>query len=333
MTSGSTGEPFGIAFNKYESYTAHIRVFHALTRAGYKITDRIVMVTRYSEGDKFKIEKDISLISRVQDRLNLFQRQIISIYEPVDDIILKLSKTKAKILWSTPSIMQIVANRLKGKRVRLNFRIVFLFSENISPGQKKLYTEYLGSNIVNLYGAIESPSLGYDKGLTGRFKTFPESNLFNFKNNRINNDNIQTGNVIITNLINKTMPIIRYDLNDLAELDEHPDFGHKYIKEIIGRQDDIIRLTNGRDLAHLHAYAMFKDFNECKMFKFVQKRDKTVILQLKISVDQDRSVVSELALERWREHFGEVPLLIEFVDKFEINPKTGKFKNIEVENK
>ncbi|HQK68441.1 MAG TPA: hypothetical protein PLL94_09870 [Bacteroidales bacterium] len=331
MTSGSTGEPFAIAFNKYESFTAHIRVFHALTRAGYKITDRIVMVTRYNEGDKFKIEKDISLISKVQNRLNLFQREIISIYEPVDDIILKLSKTKAKILWSTPSIMQIVANRLKEKGIRFSFPLVFLFSENISLIQKDIYSEYLGNKIVNLYGSMESPSLGYDIGFIGRFAIFPNSNLFQFRSISNNVSNDKTGNVVITNLINRTMPIIRYDLNDIAEIDEHPDFGHKYIKGIIGRQEDIIKLSNDKDLAHLHVYGMFRDFSECQMFKFVQRRDKTVILQLKICSDQDRSVVSTLALERWRKHFAEIPLIIEFVNDFEINPQTGKFKNMEIE--
>lgn len=331
MTSGSTGEPFGIAFNRFENYTAHIRVFSALRKAGYRITDKIVMVTRYNQGDRFNIEKDISFIGKIQRKLNIFQREIISIYEPVDKIISGLMKTNAKILWSTPSIMQIVANRLKEKGIRLNFRVVFLFSENISPVQQKLYTEYIGNNVVNLYGSMESPSLGYDIGLTGCFRIFPNSNLFQFRNIRNNGDNKITGDVLITNLINKTMPIIRYDLNDIAEYEEHPDFGHKYIKEIIGRQDDIIKLSNGEDLAHLHTYGIFRDFDECEMYKFIQKRDKTVILQLKINSNQDRSVVKTLAYERWRKHFADTPLIIEFVDNFEINPQTGKFKTIETE--
>jgi phenylacetate-CoA ligase len=330
-TSGSTGEPIEIAFSKFEDYTAHIRVFWALKKAGYRITDKIVMITRYNEKYKFEIENDISIIGTIQRKLKLFQREIISIYEAVDEIIAKLMKTKARILWSTPSIMQIVVNRLKEKEIKFNFPIIFFTSENITWMQKELFTDYLGKNLNDLYGSMESPSLGIDFGLMGRFVILPNSNLFQFGNIRINKNSEKIGNVIITNLLNTTMPIIRYALNDLAEIDEQPNFGVKYINKIVGRQDDILKLNNGKELAHHHAHEMFMDFHECQMFKFVQKTDKTILLQLKIANDQDRSHVQKLAHERWIKRFGEVPLLIEFVDDFKIDPQTGKFKNIEIE--
>jgi phenylacetate-CoA ligase len=331
-TSGSSGEPLKVAFNKYEDYTAHIRVYWALRKAGYKLTDKIVMITRYTAADTFAIETDISTLSILQSKLNLCQREIISIFEPVDEIIAKFLKTKARILWSTPSIMQIIGNRLKEKEIKLDFPIVFLTSEVISEQQKELFISCLGNNIVSLYGAIESPSLGFDFGLADRFTIFPNSNYFEFECVKDNGEGKIIGKVVITNLINKTMPIIRYDLNDLAEIDERPGFGYKYIKKIIGRQDDILELSNGKRLAHHHAYEMFRDFHECEMYKFIQKPDKTVLLQLKIGRNQDRSHVEQLAQERWRKRFKEIPLLIEFVDEFKIDPRTGKFKNIEIEN-
>ena len=67
----------------------------------------------------------------------------------------------------------------------------------------------------------------------------------------------------------------------------------------------LLRLGNGKYLAHHHAYEMFKDFHECEMYKFIQKPDKTVLLQLKIAHDQDQSYVEKLAYERWRKRFGE----------------------------
>jgi phenylacetate-coenzyme A ligase PaaK-like adenylate-forming protein len=150
-TSGSTGQPFKIAFNKYEDYSSHVRVLWALRKAGYRINDKIVIVTRYHDEDKFEIEKEITAIGAIQRHLNLFQREIISIYEPVDSIIAKLQKTKARILWCTPSIMQIIGNRLKEMEIKLDFPIIFLTSEAISAKQKELFHSYLGKYIVNLY--------------------------------------------------------------------------------------------------------------------------------------------------------------------------------------
>ena len=162
-----------------------------------------------------------------------------------------------------------------------------------------------------------------------QFDIFPNSNYFEFQRVAGNDGDKKTGKVIITNLINKTMPIIRYDLNDLAEIDSQAGFGYKYIKKIVGRQDDIIKLSNGKYLAHHHAHEMFMDFHECEMFKFVKKPDENILLQLKIAEGQDKAYVEKSAHERWRKRFGDVSLIVEFVDNFKINAQTGKFKNIE----
>jgi phenylacetate-CoA ligase len=328
-TSGSTGEPFKIAFNKFEDYTAHVRVYWALRKAGYRITDKIVMITRYDADDTFKIEMDISTIGMLQSKLNLFQREIISIYEPVDEIISKLMKSKARILWSTPSVMQIVGNRLKEREIRLDFPIIFLTSEVVSIQQKELFISYFGKYIVSLYGAIESPSLGFDFGLSDQFAVFPNSNYFEFERVKDNDSGKAIGKIVITNLINKTMPMIRYDLQDLAEMDGHPAFGYKYIKKVVGRQDDILDLGNGTFLAHHHAHEMFMDFHECEMFKLVQTAEHSVLLQMKIARGQEESHVAKLAYARWQKRFKDIPLDIEFVDGFAVNPRTGKFKNVE----
>jgi phenylacetate-CoA ligase len=330
-TSGSSGEPFKIAFSRDEDYTSHVRVFWALRKAGFRMTDQIAMITRYNAEDTFEIERDLSALGLLQSKLNLFRRRIISIYEPVDGIIAKLIGLKSRILWSTPSLLQIVGNRLKEREIRLDFPIIFLTSEVVSAQQKELFASYLGKHIVGLYGTIESPSLGYDSGLTDRFVIFPNSNYFEFEPVQVDGFASEIGKVVITNLINHTMPLIRYELNDLAELDRDPGFGVTHINKIIGRQDDFIKLANGQYLTHHHAHEMFMDFHECEMFKFVQKKDQTVVLQLKIPRSRDSFAVEKSAHERWRKRFGDVSLTIEFVDSFKINPRTGKFKNIEVE--
>jgi len=328
-TSGSSGEPFLVAFNQIEDYTAHVRVYWALRKAGFRLADEIVMITRYCAGDRFDVEKDISAIGLLQNRLHLLQREIISIYEPVDEIIAKLLRTKARFLWSTPSILQIVAMRLKEKGIALEFPIVFLTSEAVSVQQKKLFLSCVGKLIVGLYGTIESPSLGFDFGLKGRFDIFPNSNLFEFEPLPHRDGGGKVGRVVITNLINRTMPLIRYEVNDLAELEENPEFGLKYIGRIVGRQDDILELGSGKYLAHHHVHEMFMDFHECEMFKFVQRIDQRIVLQLKIADGLDRSNIEMLARDRWRRKFANIPLEVEFVDGFAVNPRTGKFKNME----
>ena len=139
----------------------------------------------------------------------------------------------------------------------------------------------------------------------------------------------RVGDVIITNLINYTMPIIRYDLKDLCEIKEDKNIPHKYISPIIGRIDDILQFPDGKQFVHHHAHEMFMDFEECEQFKFLQKDNGPIVLQLKPNKRFSNDFIKEKAYQRWNKRFSQYILEIEFVEKFEINPTTGKFKNIE----
>ena len=146
--------------------------------------------------------------------------------------------------------------------------------------------------------------------------------------------NKEVGDIILTNLINYTMPIIRYDIKDLGSFSTNDiNVPHKYIGDIIGRIDDILDFPDGEKFVHHHAHEMFIDFTECEHFKFEQKGNETIRLLLKANKKFTEEEIRKKAQLRWNKRFEKYPLNIEFVDKFEINPKTGKFKNIEKINK
>lgn len=329
MTSGSSGEPFKIYFDKYSDYSAHIRVFFALRKiAHYNPLKKITLITRYKEKDKFQVEGDLSLISKLQRFLGIFQREIISIYSDPDYIIDRIYNSTPYILWSTPSILEIVVNRMIEKNISMQIPFLFFTSENLSPLQYSKFNTHLSKNIVDIYGAMESPCLGFELNKCGQRIVYPNSNLFEIINLR-NTDNGETGDVIITNLMNYTMPIIRYDLKDICMTLNTPGFPNKEIGEIVGRIDDILEFPDGTKFAHHHAYEMFMDFEECDHYKIVQLKDKTIQLQIKPNPKFLQQEVIEKAHQRWNKRFPGEKIEIILSEKFEINPLTGKFKNIE----
>lgn len=329
-TSGSSGEPLKIYFNKFEDYTAHVRVFFALRRiAKYKPWHRFTLITRYEENENFQIEGDLSLLQKIQKHFDFFQREIISIYRNADYIIERLQKNKPYILWSTPSVLEIVVNRLVERNISLSIPYLYFTSENLSKVQYEKFKKYLSNNIIDIYGAMESPCLGYEHNKLGKRPVYPNSNIFEVTNPRKIDDE-SVGDVLFTNLLNYTMPIIRYNIKDIVVIlnnDEH--FPHKYIGNIIGRIDDLLDFPDGKKFVHHHAYEMFKDFEECEHFKFEQKGNETIKLLLKPSKKYSNEEIKAKAIVRWNKRFAKYPLDIVFVDKFEINLKTGKFKNIE----
>lgn len=323
-TSGSTGVPFKVYYNRIEDYSAHCRVLYALLKMGYNPFKRITMVTRYEPDDTFEIEKEVKLLSQVQKIIGVFNRTIISIYESPDIIIDKILKKRPYVLWSTPSIMDIIISRLKERGLKLKLPVAFFTSESMSDLQLKRYKEYLADKIVDIYGLAECPTMTAAYTDINSKRVFPNSVFIEI----INKDKQKNiGTPIITNLINHTMPLIRYSTGDSCNLLEHIDFPIKIIGRISGRVDDLLKLNNGQEFAHHHAHEMFMDFHEVEMWRFVQK-SKKLVLQLKVPSCENTEKIKSKATERWAKRFSPDLLTIQFVDEFKIDPTTGKFKNI-----
>ncbi|MCD4679465.1 MAG: hypothetical protein K8S00_03665 [Bacteroidales bacterium] len=327
-TSGSTGEPFKIAYNKTEDFTNQARHYWSLKQYGYKPWKKVLIVTRYEPEAMYHYEKDIKPFRLIQKVFPFFQRQIVSVYEPIEQIVEKIRIAKPYILWSTPSMLQIIAYKMKEKGVRFEIPYICFTSETVFEKQAQLFYDILGKNLVNYYGLMESPTIGFDINMQQKFHLFPNSAMFEFIDHRHENGQL-LATPVLTNLINYTMPIIKYNTTDIAFVEDDPDFGIKYLGKFIGRLDDVFDFPDGTKFAHHHAHEMFMDFHECQHFKFVQYPDKTIRLQLKVDSKADKKSVYDKAMLRWKKRYSTKELKIEFVEEFPIDTITGKTRNME----
>ena len=175
---------------------------------------------------------------------------------------------------------------------------------------------------------MECPTIGFDTGTDDRKRIFANSCMMELLNVEERNG-VSQGEPVITNLVNWTMPFIRYNTHDTAVVLDDPECPTKIIGSICGRMDDVLTLPSGGKFAHHHAHALFMDFDGCMQFKFVQTQEGEIILRLKTRDGMAQSLVREKALMRWHNRYPTEPLRIEFVETMPIDPKTGKFKNIE----
>jgi phenylacetate-coenzyme A ligase PaaK-like adenylate-forming protein len=118
-------------------------------------------------------------------------------------------------------------------------------------------------------------------------------------------------------------------LGDYVGVLDDKEFPNKKIGKIYGRFDDIITIGDEFFLAFHQTYQLFHGFHDVEQYKFVQFPDNRIVLQLKIRQDADKAEVKAKALHLWEKYFPGHPLDIEWVDKFEIDKKTGKFKVLE----
>jgi phenylacetate-CoA ligase len=329
-TSGSTGEPLKIAYSKFEDYASHVRLTTAMMKYGYNPFKKLVLLSRYEPGHEFEVESDLKKLNLIQRLFPVFRREVISIFDPVTTIIEKLKKYNPYVLWSTPSVIHLLAMELERQKQRLEIPLIVTMAETISDDQLALFRNRICLNILDVYGCMESPSMGFSYNSVGYKNIVSDSTLAEVINPRDMNG-FRVGDVIITNLINKTMPFIRYDLGDFVEVLDDRQFPNKKIGRIHGRFDDIITLDNGETLSFHQTYQLFHDFHQCKQYKFLQRKNGDVILQLIVEPGVNKDTVAVAVMDRWHAKFPGARLEIEWVDSFKIDARTGKFKVLERE--
>ncbi len=325
-TSGSSGEPFQLVSTKFENFTAHVRFLKILMIHGYTPFKKMAVISRYKKDYEFKVDKIVRFAAF--KKLSFFPKISISIFEPVDDIINTLNDYKPFVVWSTPSVLIQVASELKNRNERLNIPLIVLMSEMVSNSDLALLKKHIGINVLDTYGAMEAPSMGYSYNSID-YKEFLVSSVFSEVINIRSFNDEKVGDIVITNLVNKTMPFIRYDLRDFVGVINDDKFPSLMIGKVHGRSDDIICFGDKYSLAFHQSYQMFENFKECEKYKIVQYPNGEISLQLKIADGYSKVEVEKKAKEIWSRYYPGFPINVEWVEKFEINKLTGKFKVIE----
>lgn len=147
-----------------------------------------------------------------------------------------MNEYQPKFINCSPSAFYEYMRFFKKTNRRLNYTIKYIefMGEYVSDGMYKEFTEFFdGTTIVNYYGSVEFYSIAhgckYNKHHLVDESVFVEI---------INKNEEGYGDVIVTSLINRAMPLIRYDLGDVARFPE--------TKCSCGKRGRIIELQSGR---------------------------------------------------------------------------------------
>ena len=320
-TSGSTGKPMDIYLTKREHFTSYVRTFLALK--GYNPFRVFVLIGLYQH--KEKIEKQ-SFLYFLQKYFLLFRRERYSVSTPFNEILKKLNGRRIDTLSSTPSCLKILVDELKNSRKTLSVKYVIISGETLFDDLRADIKTFLQAKIINVYGCTEHLSMAW---------TLPDKKSFTYASNSVLIEYINPieingelyGELVITNFVNKTMPFVRYNIRDHVKIIN----SNKNMGEVSGRIEDIVEIDNGRRLDRLQVCDLYRSINECHQYKLLQKKDKCIYFQAVCKSDIDRQLLDQKIRDIWRAEFGDYPFEVEFLNELPLNPKSGKFKRMDVE--
>ncbi len=180
----------------------------------------------------------------------------------------------------------------------ISFESMIVSAEMLLPGKRQVLEETFGGKVFNRYGCREVSVIAseceYHSGLHINADALlvevdPAPNL-----------PPGMGRVLVTDLLNRSMPLIRYEIGDLANLDSdmHCPCGRSLplIGNIQGRTSDFLRLPNGRMIAGPSLALLAADMRDVRQVQFIQSEAAHITLM--VVAGSGYSKLTELELRR-----------------------------------
>lgn len=311
VTSGSTGTPFIVYHDKTKVKRNSCDTIYFGRLAGYEIGTRLNYLkiwTKVNRKSKFKAWlENVSAI----DVTKLSDEKIFEFY-----ISLQKNSSKKAFLGYSSALETIC---LALQRNELNYPIpgivsVISMSEALNDSSKSLLRKYFGVFPVSRYSNVENGIIAQQ--LTDGSKNF----IVNWASYYLeildlNSDDIvplgQPGRIVVTDLFNRAMPMIRYDTGDIGVLDWSESGNMKLLTHVEGRKMDVVFDTSGQMVSSFTITNNMWLYPEIKQYQFIQLGEKEYLFKLNVD---DVFTKEHQLIDEFRKIFGlDATINVEFV--------------------
>ena len=324
-TSGSTGTPLRVLLTfeqKAYEMAYNIRFYQW---AGYRTAARIAAFRHYIP----KTEHDA--LWKLDRRINTL---FFSVYDmkPVNlrAYVEQFNRFRPQFVRGYPSSIYIFTQFALSEGLSLHApRAVLSSSETLSDEMRTVIERALQCPVYDWWGSNERVATACQCEKRGSYHINCEGGIVELVS-QPDNTGQRGHHIVATGLINHAMPLIRYDLGDLAEPASQPcpcGRGLPCIGRILGRVNDLIVTGEQKFIPSVRFYTLFETHAKVRQFQIVQTEPNAVVVRLALARPLTDGELSELREKLGRFLGAAVRLDFSFVD--EITPEaTGKIRNI-----
>jgi phenylacetate-CoA ligase len=332
-TSGSSGHPFFFAKNKEDHSMdwAYIKYNHG----------QLGINQKWKQARFFGIPID-SKVAYYKERLkdvitNRFRFFVYDLSEEkLERFIIKFKKTKFDYIYGYTNSLILFAKYLIEKKTTLTevcptLKYCICTSENLTEKDRILLQNGFGVRVFNEYGASETKIIAFETN-KGEMVLGEDVSFIETVNKGEIMENKQAGNIIITDLFNKAMPFIRYNIGDIGVIskDLSSNRKHRKLEQLLGRENDNIILPSGKISPGLTLYYVSRSFLESsgviKEFMIKQTKINEFIFEIvsdePLTKNQENDIKNKVGLYL---EFG-LNIIIRRVKKI-YRPPSGKIKH------
>lgn len=249
----------------------------------------------------------------------------------LDRLVRQLIRSRCEVLSGYPSalthVAQYVAAHPRTGTVRL--RAVLTTGELLYPDQRNLLRTAFGCPVINSYGASECDHLAAECP-SGSLHLSAENVLIEFNRRTSTNGQAPAWELLITDLTNVAMPLVRYQIGDLGAPGTACACGRTLpvLRLLAGRTEDLVTLPDGRKVdGAVFGVAVERLMGQglaVKQFRAIQHSPELIEFQL-VTSDPSHEAIGRIG-ETLQEMLGaRLTILVQTVDQIPREP-TGKLR-------
>ena len=222
------------------------------------------------------------------------------LFEKLDSHIERLNNLQPTILIAQPSLLMLLSNKKVNGELKINPKKIISVAEVLTNEDRSYIEKTFQIKLAEVYQCTEGFLASSCSEGTLHFNEdflIIEKKYIDEEKNRFH--------PIITDLLRKSQPVVRYELNDIITEKKNCKCGSPFlaIERIEGRSDDIIVLKD----KYNKEVCIFPDIirrtivlsdERIEDYAFIQKDDKTIHLYIKSNFKESYLIAKTVLIER-----------------------------------
>jgi phenylacetate-CoA ligase len=327
-TSGSTGEPFVTYADRYQLEMRFATTLRALEWTGWRFGDRQARLWHQTLG--------MSRSQVLRERIDalLMRRLFIPAFEfspeTIEEYIDRIRRFKPVLVDGYAESLNFLATYVReGGKPGFSPKAIISSAQSLPDNMRDLIEEAFGTRVFDKYGSREFSGIAYTCEASLDHHVMDESYIVELLVDARPAEPGEIGEVVITDLNNFSVPLIRYRIGDLAVAVEQtepcPCGRHlSRIGQIEGRTQAIVHCGDGTWLPSAFFLHFFKEHEYAiRFFQVYQETSGAFTLKIVKNRQFTDGAFREI-LDGLRQYTGEDTRIdVEFVDEIPL-VRTGK---------
>ena len=243
----------------------------------------------------------------------MLRKRVIHATQDICDAVSTIEDFKPHCLTGFPRYLQQVGRQLRKKNRKI--KLLITLGEMLDAASREDLQQMFNCPVRNHYGAVELGRLAFEDYTTSEMYLNEDNYYFELN---------ESNELLVTAFNLHAMPLIRYNLRDVVELEEPDDkYPFRRIRSILGRSDDFIVSRSGLMISPYSLGAIISTCSGVKQYQVIQMMRGKIVINIVRNGELDTNSLTE-SLNNQKLN---IDYSVNITDRIKRDP-SGKYKAI-----